>query len=335
MMNITYRKFRLTIEALEPIFLPVYKGSAFRGGFGNAFRKILCALKKRECNDCILRTSCIYAYVFETLPHNGTDLMNMGKYERVPHPFIIEPPEESTREYEPGERVSFSLCLVGRAIEFLPYFIVTFEELGNIGLGRGRGKYALVNVITRVKGEEQAVYSSRERTVRQVLPEQIVLPADPGEQRSLAGPNRDRQNTTLRFLTPARVIYQRRFVDTLEFHVLIRHLLRRLQSLNYFHCGKEAASWDHRRFISDAQDVRTIENTLNWHDWERYSTRQKRRMKMGGLIGEISYGGNIDPFMSLLKAGEIFHVGKGTSFGLGRYVISRNNKEPPKKKASA
>ena len=44
-------------------------------------------------------------------------------------------------------------------------------------------------------------------------------------------------------------------------------------------------------------------------------------MKMGGFIGDITFEGNIEPFMPFIKAGEILHVGKGTGFGLGKYRI--------------
>lgn len=320
-MNITYRKFAFTIEPNEPMLLPVYKGSTFRGGFGNAFRKILCALKKKECDDCILKTSCIYAYVFETLPHGNTELMHMGKYDRVPHPFIIEPPVETTREYGPGEEVNFGLCLIGRAVELLPYFILTFEELGSIGLGKGRGKYKLTSVTTENGGALQTVYSDKEKTVRHVAPETIELPENFDNAQAMCGDEQKTGKLALRFVTPARIIYQRSFVDNLEFHVLVRHLLRRLQLLNYFHCGKQEINWDHRRFIAESKDIAIAENTLRWHDWERYSSRQKRKMKMGGLVGDITYKGDIGHFMPLLTAGEIFHVGKGTSFGLGKYTL--------------
>jgi len=46
-------------------------------------------------------------------------------------------------------------------------------------------------------------------------------------------------------------------------------------------------------------------------------------MKLGGLIGDIVYYGPITPFKPLLEAGELLHVGKGTSFGLGKYIITK------------
>ena len=39
------------------------------------------------------------------------------------------------------------LVLVGRALDYLPYFIYAFEEMGQRGLGAGRGKAALQRVI--------------------------------------------------------------------------------------------------------------------------------------------------------------------------------------------
>lgn len=329
MISINYQKFSFTIEPSESIFLPVYKGSTFRGGFGNTFRKILCALKRKECDDCILKTSCIYAYVFETLPLSDTEPMSMGKYERVPHPFVIEPPSETTREYSHGEQMTFGLCLIGRAVELLPYFILTFEELGNIGLGKGRGKYRLMSVSAHNNGVIQVVYSGSDKTVRRVAHESIELPENIEEARVLSRGAPEMKNMTLHFKTPARVLYQRRLVENLEFHVLVRHLLRRLQLLYYFHCGRQPVDWDHKRFILEAEDVTIADSCLEWHDWERYSTRQKRRMKMGGLVGSITYEGNISPFMPLLRAGEIFHVGKGTSFGLGKYVIETDERSRP------
>lgn len=44
---------------------------------------------------------------------------------------------------------------------------------------------------------------------------------------------------------------------------------------------------------------------------------------MGGFLGDITFEGNIEPFMPLIKAGEILHVGKGAGFGLGKYEITK------------
>ena len=125
---------------------------------------------------------------------------------------------------------------------------------------------------------------------------------------------------TLDFVTPTRVVHAEALTPEPDFHVLIRVLLRRLSNLAYFHCGTEL-NLDFRGLITAAEQVETVSSDLRWHDWERYSARQDTRMKLGGVVGRVTYQGNFQPFLPLLQLGEIVHVGKGTSFGLGKYVI--------------
>lgn len=329
-MNIEYRKFNFKIEAIDTLALPDYKGSTFRGAFGYAFKKIVCALRKNDCHDCILKTKCIYSYVFETSPSEGADIMGMNKYLKIPHPFVIEPPEESIRIYSPHDILSFNLILIGKASDYLPYFIYTFDELGKSGIGKRKGKFRLL----KVESVEKTVYSGEDKTIRDVGIERLDIPENIDFNRRAAvfpalpqGENIEGQDSVaLKFLTPARISYGRDLAVKLEFHIFVRTLLRRLCLLYYFHSGTQAPLWNHKQIIAEAENVSIERDHLRWHDWERYSSRQAVRMKMGGLIGDIKYKGNIDPYLPILKAGEILHVGKGTSFGLGKYVLHNEHK---------
>ena len=124
-------------------------------------------------------------------------------------------------------------------------------------------------------------------------------------------------------MTPTRLVYDSHLTIDLEFHMLILQLLRRLSLLSYFHNGGDPSEIDFREIIKRAEGVRVVNKDLRWHDWSRYSARQDTRMKMGGFVGEISFEGDIGPFMPLIRAGEVLHVGKGTSFGLGKYTVLR------------
>lgn len=68
-----------------------------------------------------------------------------------------------------------------------------------------------------------------------------------------------------------------------------------------------------------------VDRDLRWYDWQRYSNRQHTKMSMGGFVGKISFEGPVDHFMPLIRAGKIVHVGKGTSFGLGKYGLKSLN----------
>ena len=94
----------------------------------------------------------------------------MRKYPYAPHPFIITPPLEEKREYQAEDTLCFELTLIGKSIDYLPYFIYTFDELGRMGIGKGKGKYNLEEVKGRsLKGkgeEEEVIYSGKEKTLR-------------------------------------------------------------------------------------------------------------------------------------------------------------------------
>lgn len=319
-MILKYQKLDFILRTLEPIRLPPYKGSTFRGGFGNAFKRVVCVFRNKECRDCPIIKECSYAYIFETPAPEVSGVFNMEKYETIPHPFIIEPPEETRTDYETGSEISFGLVLIGKAIDYLSYFIMAFEYLGQIGIGQGRGKYKLV----RVEMDGNLVYEGDGRVLNPGLFKTIEIPEKDLSTHDFAEDNPERE-LILKLITPVRIKYQREFISKLEFHVLITNLLRRFALLNFYHGDNKIPEWNHKKLIEMSKAIQIEKNEASWVDWERYSHRQKVKMKLGGLIGRVIYKGHMAEFMPLLKAGEIFHVGKGTSFGLGKYRIINEN----------
>ena len=92
--------------------------------------------------------------------------------------------------------------------------------------------------------------------------------------------------------------------------LLVRTLLRRASDLARFHCGAEL-DLDYRQWIERAAEVREISSELRRYDWERYSQRQNRRMKLGGLVGEVEFAGEWESFVPLLRLGAAYTWAKG------------------------
>ena len=161
LQNFRLARYHIILTALSTIVMPPYAGSTLRGGFGHAFRKMVCTQGPIDCRDCTLKAVCPYPYIFETAPFEGAT--QLRTYGDVPRPFVIDP--LSTRgEYRRGESFVFRLTLVGRAIDYLPYFLVSFRELGEIGIGKGRGRFQLTHVQTDggesiYDGETQMVHN--------------------------------------------------------------------------------------------------------------------------------------------------------------------------------
>jgi hypothetical protein len=131
------------------------------------------------------------------------------------------------------------------------------------------------------------------------------------------------QRLSLDFLTPARLKHKGRWVhEGPPFHVLVKTLLGRVSSLSYFHCGQRLEV-DFRGLIDRAAEGACIlDRSTGWQDWSRFSGRQQQRVEMGGLVGRVTYEGDLSDYLPLLALGELVHVGKGTVFGNGQYTIA-------------
>ena len=94
--KIRYARFRLEMTAASQLRLPPYKGSTFRGAFGHTFKQLVCVKRDLDCSTCLISDRCVYYYVFET-PSSGEGEKDSRGYTFAPHPFVIEPPEETRK----------------------------------------------------------------------------------------------------------------------------------------------------------------------------------------------------------------------------------------------
>lgn len=138
-------RVRVTFRLLENAVLPAYKGAMLRGGFGYAFQHASCPqVCWGQSSRCSVYTLCPYRWVFET-PHPPS-INHLHNLRDVPRPFVIEPPLDGRREYGVGAVLEFGLIMIGRGIDYLPYFLFGFEQLGKLGLGRTYAKARLERV---------------------------------------------------------------------------------------------------------------------------------------------------------------------------------------------
>lgn len=299
-------RFQFALRAASPIFLPPYKGSALRGAFGHAFKEISCAVRRATCEGCLLARQCAYARVFETPVVGGGE---RGITTFAPHPFVLEPPLDERTEYAPGERIEFGLVLIGRALDLLPHCIYAVERMGERGLGKGRGRARLLEV----RRDVAVIYRSGEGIVREAAGEDSVSPYP-------SSPSRLPEKIALSFLTPFRIKVHNRLTDSPTFADVVESLVSRVESLAKWHLPS-SNGFDGGPALAAARQAGVLATDLKWLDWERYSARQETRMKMGGVVGRMEVEGVTEALRPWLALGELIHVGKGTSFGLGRYRV--------------
>ena len=298
-----YTRIQLISEATSHIKLPLFAGSAFRGIFGRALRKVACVARNTKCPECPLAARCAYPAVFEFVPNGSLPIYKTVS--NPPRPFVLEPPNE--REIPSGVVFKVRLTLFGKAIDHWPWVIQAFALAGHRGVGPGTGTFKVRRALT---ASSQDILVEGDRIMGQ--PE--IIPAS-----DLSCPELS-DHLGLRFETPVRIKRNGHLVDSLEFSTLVRQLLRRIALIGAFHCDV-LLNTDFRKWISLADKVTCHKENLHWFDWIRYSSRQNRKMHLGGLVGRVRYTGDFAPFTPLLTLGQITHLGKGTTFGLGRYRL--------------
>ncbi len=319
--SLSLARYRVIFQARQNLDLPEYLGSTLRGAFGHAFRSIACPAT--DGRGCPVPSTCPYHLIFETSPPPGSTALRT--HEEIPRPFVIAPghaqgqngASSGTRSvFQPGEEVSFELVLIGRAQEFFPYFVVAFREINRIGRGRHAVELSRIESLDPASNEARLVYDAADNVVRGC-----------GQSLALGGcggaPAADGK-VTIEFLTQTRLKHEGRFVRVPEFQILFRRLLGRLSSMARFHCGAQL-DVDFRDLIDRAATVRLMRDETRWTRWERYSSRQDRRMEWEGIVGRATYDGDLEPFWPYLFFGQWTHVGKGATFGLGRYSIEKSS----------
>lgn len=302
--------FRFWFRFDPPSTLPAYAGSAWRGALGHALKRSVCVVRTGACGDCMLYRQCAYPYIFETPP--PPDTTKLRRYDAAPHPFVLRPGEARGCEYP------LELILVGRGAGHLPYLIHALERAGHDGIGARRQPLELLSV-DQAAPTPPPMWGTVFRPGEPIRVQPPVVPAVPPPPGTVR----------VCLHTPLRVRRAEHYVGSTEFGFddFFSPLLRRISLLSHFHTDTPLQT-DFAGLTALAQTVPLTRPELRWHDWTRYSSRQKTPVQMGGLVGSFQVDRLPSPLWPYLWLGQWLHNGKGTSMGLGRYTLECTDHHP-------
>ncbi len=306
--KLVFQVFEFVLVPGESIVFPNFKGNVFRGSLGKALRRLTCASGLDDCKNCLLSNNCIYSRIFESF-NPGVNQSILGKVEKAPHPFIIDVDEKNRLEYSMNQDIRFRLTLIGEAMKYISYFILAFIDIGAYGIGSTRGCFK----IKQVRAAGQEIYNP--------LKKQVTLDFDSIPGTRFMGEKWDKGCLNISLETPLRLKYSHRFQKQITFPMIASNLLRRLYLLANHYC-EGPVSVDMKELIEMSKKVVLVNSEIYWHQQERYSYRQNRGVSMAGVSGTLDFKGDFNPFIAFLRIGEYLHLGKGTSFGLGKIKIN-------------
>ena len=304
--GIRFSRFIFRISPETEITLGRFIGNTIRGGFGYSFRDISCIDREKGfCSHCTHAGDCIYNRFFESkLQVTGPGI----KSSEIPRPYLFDWLPGGRQTVSRREIFEIRLTLIGKSIPHLPIFIKAFNRLGRSGFGYMDKKFSVLEVLQEYPSKK-VIYEGLDEAMK--LPEEGYLDESfPANCREL----------TVVMVTPMRIKYNGKLASDIHFHFLLRSLIHRLTFISGQWCGIRI-DYDWKKMIEKAGEVGVKEKNTGWVDLERHSTRQNSSMKMGGVVGTITYKGELEELLPLITLGAHLHAGKNTTFGLGRYIV--------------
>ena len=317
MTNLTLTHLRFDAVAQSPVNLQGYlAGNNLRNALANVIRYATCPeTHRRGAPTAEHAATCPACWLLAAEVDPG----------KVVRAYAVVPPLPARTMVEPGEGFSFGLTLFGEGFHFLPYFVLAVAEAGRVGVGPGRGNFAVAEIWAAepLQGWRQQVLAAGESLVR--VPELAVgWAAVPGLSQGLLDRLNDRDNElAVRFLTPLRLEEKGRLFKVPDFSVFFRRLLFRIDSLGSQFAGEPGRDRDEVAYLHHLADqVRLVESETRWHELWSWSGRKERKTPLSGLVGMATYWAeDWGPLLPWLVWGQATQVGKSAVKGNGVYEL--------------
>lgn len=302
-------RLELTLSSNEAQEMAPFTGSTMRGAFGNILKDTFCVEPRGRCPDCMLRNNCAYTYLFESAWY-----FSIGERPQsgVPQPYVFE--TKVNAGIKPGQaEIKLVLLLFGNSIVYLPVFLHCIKKIGQWGLGKNRISYQLERVEDLFGNK---LIWNKDSTKMIIRP--YTKTWDDYLQQTEKINNITRCQIEL--ITPLRMKQEGHLQNQLEFNTILKAIIRRWNLLNKYY-GNGQKNEENGELIKKAATIPSGTLNLHWQEMERYSRRQDQRMMLGGMMGIIECAGELKPFLPWLLLGEDIHIGKNSSFGLGKYQL--------------
>jgi len=194
------------------------------------------------------------------------------------------------------KRYNFKLYLFEEATEKLPYVVSAIHKmLTEQGLTKQRKTFD----IKKIKCNDKTIYKDGEFDLKDIKPKEFKL-------------NKLSNKIKLQLKTPLRIKHQNKILSKKPpLEILLYSIQNRLTQIKD----------EPRVKLTFTPSYKESKADIRFQDQTRRSNRQKTKLQIGGIVGEINYKEIDEKSLMLLKVGEIIGVGKQTVFGMGKIKV--------------
>jgi len=293
--SLDYHRLDFSIQFAKPVVFENFSVFLFRSLLGKELFRLICPFKKKICDSCSLRFKCAYSYVFESPVTKDNPILFGRNF--ASHPFVMSTDVGVNKS---TETLKLTMLLIGDAAEYIPIIFWSLIRAGQHGIFKARVPFK-INALF-ING--QSAYDG----------EKLSMPKEKHCWTLNESPEQRKGQLFLEFLTPVRFKKDGRYIKQLSFEDVIQAALRRLEILSATYGSLEFKKIAFPQFVLEHEH-----GQMSWKDYDRWSARQKQKMRMGGSVGLLTASGVFSQTcLSLLEGAQLFHIGKNTSFGLGK-----------------
>lgn len=297
--------FELTAETSG--YMPPFSSSIFRGMIGKLLFDQSCIFTEKQCETCELVVNCSYAKYFEPpsevfAPH----FAHKTKY--ITPPFIIEAPNFENNEWNIGERKILTIILFANDVSQYFEFANIVHKMGRLGIGKERIQFTINRITQHLQnGEQIELWNDNTDHMNDITLEKRIWKI----------PSTNISKMLIHLVTPHRFVKQGKLVEELTLEIYFENILRRLELLASLY-GEYSSEMNNEHVIDEDFYLQLDSINVMWDEWQRYSARNKKEMKFGGLVGSFVISGDIAPILPYLQFASYAHIGKQVVFGLGK-----------------
>lgn len=301
-MEFNFTKLIFTL-ILESDVTDPYLFFGIRKEFAEKFRRII-GCGHAGCERCSAASECAYRQIFSQ--EICSDPSAIKRFQKPPLPFVFDLPILPPLPNR-GSSLEIGLTLLGLAVNHVGHFLDTVGVMFSKQDSRWTGVASLIKI-------ESVDYLGNRATISQnrsiVALDQLSVLSMEGLEKSVVLPN---NTLTITIATPLRIMRDGRPLRSLTFSTLIMSILRRMSSIAFYYCYMDL-DLDFKWLSRESQIVGFVDNGYRWEEWDT---------NLGGIIGSVTFTGNLGEFHPFLLFGENFHAGKGAAYGLGCYRLEK------------
>lgn len=312
-LTFVHLRFRAKLSTPDPALR--YLGPTLRGCLGYALKEVACSMKHGDCSRCLLRSACAFPEFFGARGEaddggagaelrEATNERAAGGGGQSAQPFALEVAAPGSW-WGDADDLAWGIRLFGRAQRWVPHLIAAYLQAQERGLGPNRTQFELIEVVDAVGARQ--VWAPGDLTVGACAPRPVV------DASRVVGAGVMRWW----FRTPVRITRQGKAAPLDDGLSIILAGRRRFQTLHAAVLGAEPRDGGSGPYL-DAGQFRTVESQLEPWNIERFSGRQRQRVPLRGMVGEVRIEGPWHLAGPWLHAIEQMHLGKHTTFGFGR-----------------